>query len=327
MLFSRRRAGGCVALLKRFLREDDGVAVVVGPVGTGKTLLARRLLGALEEGQEAVMVSNVHSPEISALLKALLHDLSLPQDGDETALRLRLSEFLMERFAERDAHHHRDRRGPEPFGPAARGAGRLLTNLESRRRKAVQVALFGQPKLAATLERPELEGFRQRVALVARLAPLDTDEAVDYLHFGVELAGGSPEAVFTAEALSEIVDRAGGAPRRLNQLAHRAMMLACRRSVVDRHRRARGRGRGAFAVRTSAPVRPNYPTHHSEAALGQLRTPMPAEDPVEDLEAHVIEVGAPMPASGAATAAAPRVIAPMAARAPARHRGSFPERL
>ena len=318
-------AGGqedALALLKRFLREDDGLAVVLGPSGTGKTLLARRVLSALDDGQEALFVANVHSPEISALLKALLYDVSLPQEGDEQTLRLRLADHLMERFAEGE-------RTIVVIDEAQNlSAGqleelRLLTNLESRRRKAVQVALFGQPKLAATLEKPELEPLRQRVALVARLAPLDSDEAVDYLHFGIERAGGSPEAVFTAEALSEIVERSGGVPRRLNQLAHRALMLACahQASVVGGEHAAAAAGH--LMMDRATPIRPTYPTHHSESALGQLRTPAP-EPELEDFvsaDAHVIEVGAPAPprpelhAVPAIPAAAPRL--------PARHRRLF----
>ena len=315
-----------LALLKRFLREDDGVAAVVGPIGSGKTLLARRLLGALEESQEAVMVSNVHSPEISALLKALLYDLSLSQDGDEQALRMRLADFILERFAEGQRTAVVIDEAQNLSVPQLEEL-RLLTNLESRRRKAVQVVLFGQLKLAATLEQPALEPLRQRVALVARLAALDADEAVDYLHFGIERAGGSPEAIFTAEALSEIVERAGGAPRRLNQLAHRAMMLACAHQstiVTGEHAAAAA---SHLLIEQRAPAAPTYPTHHSESALKQLRAAPPMDDDPVDHDAHVIEVGAPLP-NGAGVATAPRIFAapaPPAAppRVPARHRRLF----
>ena len=97
-------------------------------------------------------LNNVNNPSIESLLQAILHDLSLPfEQGNEQSLRLRLTEFLMNRFSQGgktvilfDEAQNLSESQLEEL--------RLLTNLEGRSEKAVQILLVGQERLAQTLE-------------------------------------------------------------------------------------------------------------------------------------------------------------------------------
>ena len=68
--------------------------------------------------------------------------------------------------------------------------------------------------------------FCQRIAAVARLKPLDAEQTVEYIRAQINRAGGSADSIFTAGALSELYERSGGVPRRINQLCHRTLLLA-----------------------------------------------------------------------------------------------------
>jgi hypothetical protein len=80
--------------------------------------------------------------------------------------------------------------------------------------------------LLETLNRPELAGLRQRLAVRVEVGPLPLQEAADYLLHHVRVAGGRPEQLFADEAVELLARQTGGVPRLLNQAAHQALALA-----------------------------------------------------------------------------------------------------
>lgn len=215
-----------LALLKYCVREGDGIGVLVGAPGTGKTFLCHLLLDTLSPNQSPVFITNTHMSSVHSMLQAIAYDLTLPFEGmGEQELRLRLTDFLMERFANGgktlffvDEAQHLSIEQLEEL--------RMLTNLEGRDDKAVQVLIAGQNKLLQTLDSPDMEAFRQRIAVVARLSAFDAEQTVEYIRAQINRAGGLADSVFTANAMSEICEHSQGIPRRINQLCHRALLLA-----------------------------------------------------------------------------------------------------
>jgi type II secretory pathway predicted ATPase ExeA len=215
-----------LALLQRTLDDGDSIALLTGAPGTGKTLVCHCLLERLGEGIAGAFLTNSHFSSRSALLQAILYDLSLPYEGaGEQELRLRLTDFLLSNYrAGRrtvivvdEAQH---------LGPDLLEELRLLGNLEGGRGRAVQVVLAGQPGLLETLRLPELAAFNQRVLVRARLDPLGVEEAIDYLLHHLRAAGGRPERVITEDSLELLARHTAGVPRLLNQVAHQALALA-----------------------------------------------------------------------------------------------------
>ena len=212
--------------LQRGLSDGEGVLVLTGEPGTGKTLLCHRLLERLGNGARSAFLTNSHFRDRAGMLQAILYDLSLPYAGrTEQEMRLALTDHLLEGFAAGkptvlivdEAHH---------LTPDLLEELRLLGNLEARSGKALQVVLVGQPSLMTTLRQPELAPLRQRVVVRPELTGLSVDEAADYLFHHVRVAGGQPEAVLSEEAVEVLARQAHGVPRLLNQAAHQAMCLA-----------------------------------------------------------------------------------------------------
>ncbi|MEK1906065.1 MAG: AAA family ATPase, partial [Pseudomonas sp.] len=103
---------------------------------------------------------------------------------------------------------------------------RLLTNLETEQAKLLQVVLFGQPELDATLERNEFRQLRQRITFSYRLRPLDVKDTTRYLSERLAVAGYRGEPLFGGAAVRSLVRGSGGIPRLINILAHKALMVA-----------------------------------------------------------------------------------------------------
>ena len=214
-----------LAHLLRGIADDEGVLVLTGVPGAGKTLLGYVLLERLGDTVVSAFLTTSHLADRAALLQAILFDLGLPYDGTEQTLRLRLTEQLLKTCADKkrtviviDEAHHLSADLLEEL--------RLLANLEAGGGKAVQFVLLAQPSILATLGHSALSSLQQRITVRATIAALDVEEAFDYLLHQVRLAGGKPEKIFEETALEVIARGSHGIPRCLNQAARQALLLA-----------------------------------------------------------------------------------------------------
>ena len=212
--------------LRRALDDDEGIILLTGEPGTGKTLVARKLLEDLDESVRVVLLTNSHVSRKGDLLQAILFDLGLPYQGlTEQVARLAVTESCLDFYREGgktlvvvDEAHHLAADVLEEL--------RLLSNLEGKDGKAVQVLLIALPVIEETLDKPALIALRQRLTTRARLEPFDVDESADYLRHQVEAVGGKPDKVFGDDVLEILAHAGRGIPRVLNQAAHAAFTLA-----------------------------------------------------------------------------------------------------
>jgi type II secretory pathway predicted ATPase ExeA len=218
--------------LLRGLADGEGVLLLTGLPGTGKTLLCHCLLERLGAGANTVFLTHSHFRDRAGLLQAILFDLSLPYEGrGEQEMRLALTEHLLANLAQNrstillvDEAQHLSADLLEEL--------RLLGNVEARSGKALQTILLGQPQLGERLQAPELAALRQRLVVRLELETMPLAEAADYLLHHIRAAGGRPEAVINDEALEVLARGTRGIPRLLNQAANQAFTLAAEAGVA-----------------------------------------------------------------------------------------------
>ncbi len=215
-----------LAGLLNALHDGEGLALLTGQPGTGKTLLCHLLLERLGDEVTGLFLMHSRIEERLGLLQTILYDLSLPYEGrTEQELRLALIDFLLSQYkCGRRTVVIMDE--AQYLTPDLLEELRLLGNLESRQGKALQVVLSAQPSILDTLCRPELAAFSQRLAVRVHLEPLVLAEAADYVLHQLRACGAHPGSVITEEALEILARSANGVPRLLNQGAHRALALA-----------------------------------------------------------------------------------------------------
>jgi MSHA biogenesis protein MshM len=234
---------GALNTLLVALEAGEGLIKIVGEVGSGKTLLCRHLLNRLEaDGWATAYVPNPN------LTPAALHQALLMELGGEPGrgLNYGLTKALEERLlqlaqAGRRAAALIDEAQAIPLESLE--ALRLVTNLETEKRKLLQIVLFGQPELDLHLAAPSVRQIRSRIVFHDRIAPLTALETPIYLSHRMRQAGATSE-VFSPGAARQLHDLSGGMPRLLNILAHKALLLAYgegRPRVLPRHVRLAGR--------------------------------------------------------------------------------------
>ncbi len=224
-----------LARLLQAIEDDEGLALLTGAPGTGKTLLCHRLLEQLGPDTTTAFLTNSHISDRRGLLQTICFDLSLPYEGrSEQELRLALTDFLLQNFgAGRRTVFLIDE--AQHLTPDLLEELRLLSNLEAPQGKAVQVILAGQVSILDTLRQPTLAGLNQRLAARAVVEPLGLYEAADYLVHQLRTAGGRPECIIADEAIEVLARGTQGVPRLLNQAGHQSLLLAqaAEASMVD----------------------------------------------------------------------------------------------
>lgn len=211
------------------VRHHKGFIVLTGEVGTGKTLLLRCLLKHLRESKNIAYayLFNSRIPP-SELLQYILADLGVPTAGKaKYELLLSLGEFLVSQYAKGittvviiDEAHHLLSETLEEL--------RLLSNLETNSDKLVQIVLAGQPELESVLDSPELRQLKQRIAVRARLLPLDLGETQQYIQERLRLAGRGADDphIFSEESIARIFDHSRGLPRLVNTICENSLIAA-----------------------------------------------------------------------------------------------------
>lgn len=224
-------------------RSGDGFIMVTGEVGTGKTLLSRKLLDALQ--QENYVTAYIHNPylEPATLLLAIADELRIPYKkgnlNQHQLLKLLTGALLEFSAADKRVVLCLDEVQAMPVETLE--TLRLLTNLETEKRKLLQVVLFGQPELHSVLEQPSVRQLKQRIVFSYRLEPLDKDGVEGYVAHRLMVAGYNGRRLFAPDTLQDLHRRTGGIPRLINVICHKALMAAYGQGkrVVERdHMRA-----------------------------------------------------------------------------------------
>lgn len=208
------------------VKNGEGFLKITGEVGTGKTLLCRRFLSALDQNHVSAYIPNPYL-EPRTLLCALAEELrvALPREADQHQLMKELTRALLN-FARQGKTVVLCLDEAQAMPVDTMEALRLLTNLETEKRKLIQVVLFGQPELDQKLEHQSIRQLRQRITFQYRLVALGGDEVDQYLSHRLRVAGYRGDRLFTPPATRLIHRVSGGLPRLINIVAHKAMLLA-----------------------------------------------------------------------------------------------------
>ena len=206
------------------LDQGEGFVKISGEVGSGKTLLCRRLLQTLNDGWVTAYLPN---PNLNAdtLFIALAEELGIKDvaEHDQYHLVRRINLALLDfARAKKKVVFCIDEAQAMPIETLE--ALRLLSNLETEKRKLLHIVLFGQPELDEKLHRPEVRQLLQRIAFHYRLGVLKKSEIGLYVAHRLRVAGYRGEGLFTQAALRALHRASGGTPRLINILAHKSLM-------------------------------------------------------------------------------------------------------
>ncbi len=215
------------------INTGEGIVKVVGEVGSGKTMLCRMLQTMLPEKVESIYLANPSvAPEDVLHAIAFELQLKLPKNAD----RLKVMQVLQTHLLAR----HAAGKQVVIFVEEAQGMPlatleeiRLLSNLETKHDKLLQIVLFGQPELDENLNQINIRQLRERITHSFNLAPLQPKEIGEYLIFRLRAAGYFGPHLFSNQAIGKIAGSAQGLVRRVNILADKSLLAAYAENVYQ----------------------------------------------------------------------------------------------
>lgn len=208
------------------LTSGEGFIKVTGEVGTGKTLLCRRLLNHLADQQ--IDSAYIPNPTLSptALWVALGAELGLTGYQRLSQLRTDIQAYLVS-LAKQGKRLVLVIDEAQCLPAETLEALRLISNLETERQKLIQIVLFGQPELNEILNRQEFRQLKQRITTSAILQTIESPETMGrYLNHRLSFAGYKGAPLFTKSAVRRLWICSQGTPRLINVLAGKALLVA-----------------------------------------------------------------------------------------------------
>ncbi len=216
--------------LARTIARAEGAGLIIGPSGTGKSLLCQLLVAQFGSQLSVALLSSGRICTRRALLQAILFELRLPYRGmEEGELRLSLIDHLTP--------------GHSTAGPADNSGLlllvdeahtlpirlleelRMITNLVRDGQPRVRLVLAGSPALEERFASPKLDSFSQRLAARCYLAAFNREETAGYARYQISAVGGDPDRVFDGAAYEAIYRATDGIPRLINQVCDHALIL------------------------------------------------------------------------------------------------------
>lgn len=216
------------------INSGEGIMMVSGEVGSGKTMLLRTLIERLDPKTDIIYIAN---PSLSGreILYNICEELGLESEENRPDTVRILQNHLIKR--------HQEGHRVVAFIDEAQAMPdesleeiRLLSNLETSRDKLLQIALFGQPELEEKLLQQKLRQLRERITVAIKLKPFSRQDIEEYITTRLHAAGYQGAALFNKDAYQIIFAVSKGISRRINVLADKALLSAYARgsAVVEK---------------------------------------------------------------------------------------------
>lgn len=209
------------------LQGGEGFIIVIGEIGTGKTLMLRLMMDDLPDSFETALILSPHLSRLELLL-AIFQDIGLSVPADNTASLDALLRILNDHLY---ALAQQGRKllvvidEAQNLPDESLEQLRLLSNFETDTQKLLQIVLFGQPELRDKLAQNNMRQLVQRVSIMETIAPLSKQEMISYILHRFKKSGvyEMPRSFATTDLLWRFTK---GYPRLINKIMSRALLVA-----------------------------------------------------------------------------------------------------
>jgi len=219
------------------LEAGRGLIVITGPIGSGKTTMSQMIKSGFLDNTKLIWMAEPPERSIDLFI-FIAQELGLKPPKSERVFLVRdIKDALLKINSDGskcliiidESHLMTD--------DILNGI-RLLNNLEEGSTKLIQIFLLGQEEMMETINRPDMEPFKQRISTLEVLGKMNANRTRKYISHRIQVAGGNP-SIFSETGLeaAAIAFDSGGRPRIINTLCDRSLSIAFERekTIVGIH--------------------------------------------------------------------------------------------
>jgi len=213
------------------LNSEGGCILLTGEVGTGKTTICRCLLEQIPAEANVALVLNPKVNEIE-LLETICDELNIDYPDKNNADSNNSIKIYTDRIYNFLIENNRKNESTVLIIDEAQNLDstvleqlRLLTNLETDKRKLLQIIILGQPELLDILAKTEMRQLAQRITARYHLEPLTKNNIKAYVDHRLAVAGQNIK-IFPEKSINLLYKLSNGIPRLINVICDRALLGA-----------------------------------------------------------------------------------------------------
>ena len=235
-LFLSKSHQEAIAHLNYAISNGDGFVKITGEVGTGKTTLCRVFIDSVKDKLD-IEVAYIFNPMLNSveLLQLINEEFAIKSDLNNTKDLINiLNKFLIKKKEQGskvvlliDEAQNLSFEVLEQI--------RLLSNLETKNQKLIEIILLGQPEFDNILKSYKLRQLNQRITLHRKIYPLTFKETVYYIQHRLYIASDHNIVDFNMKAFKKIFKYSRGVPRLINKVCDRALLTAFNldKTIID----------------------------------------------------------------------------------------------
>jgi type II secretory pathway predicted ATPase ExeA len=213
------------------LRRREGLMVLTGDTGMGKTTLCRAVIDALGPHTFSALILNPYMSD-SEVVRVILRDFGLVTRDDirkgafgraDMPQLLDTLEQFLRSLVPLNAYAVVVIDEAQSLPARVLDQIRQLLAFEHDNQRLLQIILSGQPGLTATLRSDAMKAVDERISRRTALNPMPPEEVDAYIQHRLFVAGNRDNVSFPPETVKVVAELTKGVPRRVNLLCDRAL--------------------------------------------------------------------------------------------------------
>ncbi|MGJ8693920.1 MAG: XrtA/PEP-CTERM system-associated ATPase [Thalassotalea sp.] len=214
-----------LSYLQYGLDQGEGFIVITGPIGTGKTTIARNLLNNIAD--ESIVAAQLVTTKLNPheLLELVVSEFNIETQSTSKADLLQAIEKFLIGLNQQGKRALLIVDEAQNLPAETVEELRMLSNFQLNNKPLIQSFLLGQEELKGIIQAPNMEQFRQRIIASAHLKPLSAEEVKEYIKHRLHQAECNKENLFSDEAFAFIHEKTLGVPRKINIFVDRILLF------------------------------------------------------------------------------------------------------